>query len=745
MVTSTSSAVRVIRRWLVVAVCTGLVVAGVGVEAARPAVAGSGPVGYGPPGLQAAYALPSAADGAGVTVAVVAPFDDPDVAGDLAAYREQYGQPACSQTLSVTAPECLTVVNESGALITPGSGAAPGANTSWALRTSAQLDAVSAVCPNCKLLLVEVDSAAIPDVGAGVNFAAALGAQVITVGVAQPETSADLTWDGEYFDHPGVAITAAAGDAAGGSSGFSASGVNYPAASQYVTAVGGTTLNPVGAGGCTAAVAGRRGYCETPWDDADGASVSGCSLYEPEPAWQKAGIPAGDTGCGSLRSVADVSADADPVTGIAVYDSYNEDGWQDTQFGGTAVAAAIVAGVYALAGTAASDVDRASSLYANAIGFNDITTGANGTCSPAYLCTAGSGYDGPTGLGTPDGDIAFFSGYQPGLSAGPAAYDPETGDEDLFAAVASGTGFEDSRSSAGTWSGWLNMSGSITGRPSAVFDPLDGAMEVYGRGPGGAVYEDYQLPGQGWSGWSDKGGPSQGSPSAVYDPLDHALEIYLTGTNGTVWQDTATPAGSWLAKNMGGVLSGSPDAVYDPANQTLQVWGSGTNGTVWMNSMTSAGSWAGWKNMGGDISGAPSVVYDPLNGAMEAYGRGPGGAVYEDYQLPGQGWSGWSDKGGPSQGSPSAVYDPLDHALEIYLTGTNGTVWQDSATSVAGSWSGKNMGGVLSGSPDAVYDPASSSLDVAGLSTNGAGDVNSLTTAGSWSGWKDLGGILASL
>jgi hypothetical protein len=708
--------------------------------------AGSVPVGYTPAQLQAAYALPSLTDGTGTTVAVVAPYDDPDVAGDLAAYRSQFGEPACQQTLSQTEPECLTEINESGSLITPGSGTAPAANASWALTTSSQLDAISAVCPDCKLLLVEVNSAKMSDVGPGVNFAADLGAQVITIGVAQPETEDELGWDTAYFNHPGIEITAAAGEEAAGDSGYLTDGVDYPAASQYVTAVGGTTLTPAGTGTCSTAEAGSRAWCETAWNDADGVTVSGCSLYEPEPAWQKAGIPASDTGCGSLRSVADVSADADPATGIAVYDSYDEGDWQAAPVGGTAVAAAIVAGAYALAGTPASDVDPASYPYANSGALNDITSGSNGTCSPAYLCTAGPGYDGPTGLGSPYGDVAFLSYYQPSLATGPAAFDPQTGEQDLFVGGTNGTAFQDSRDSAGTWSGWSNLSGDILSRPSAVFDPLDGAMEVYARSTSGTV-EDYQLPGAGWSGWGDLGGAIQGSPSAVYNPLDHAMEVFTTGTNGTAWVDSWTPAGSWSGgKNLGATLGSGPEAIYDPVSDSLEVWGSGTNGTVWMNSWTSAGSWAGWKNMGGDISGTPSAVYDPLDGALEVYGHGPGDLVYEDYQPPGGSWSGWLSRGGSAiQGSPSAVYDPLGDALEVYETGTTGTVFGDSRTT-AGGWSGfKNMGATLAGGPDAVYDPADGSLDVCGIATSGDPEVDSRTAAGSWSGWKSLGGTFGNL
>ncbi len=370
---------------------------------AQPGQSGSTPVGYSPAQIEDAYQLPSVTAGSQMTVAVVAPYDDPDVASDLAAYRSQYASvdPPCSQTLAKTALQCLTVISESGALIAPGSGTAPVANGGWALRTSAQLDAISATCPNCKILLVEVNSPAITDIGAGVNFAAEAGARVITIGATEAEINSDPTWDTAYFDDPGVVITAAAGDG-----GFSTSGVDYPAASPDVVAVGGTTLTPSGTGSCTAMLAGTRGWCEQAWNDADGETTSACSLYETEPSWQKSDLPAADTGCGSMRTVADVSADADPATGIAVYDSYGEGGWQPTPIGGTSVAAAIVAGAYALAGAPASGTQPASFPYAHPGAFNDITAGANTTtanptCSPAYLCTAGAGYDGPTGLGTP--------------------------------------------------------------------------------------------------------------------------------------------------------------------------------------------------------------------------------------------------------------------------------------------------------------------------------------------------------
>ena len=163
--------------------------------------------------------------------------------------------------------------------------------------------------------------------------------------------------------------------------------VEFPASSQYVTAVGGTTLTKSST---------SRGWNETAWHD----SGSGCSKYIAKPSWQT------DTGCAN-RTVADVAAVANPSTGVAVYDSYGATrGANWLVFGGTSVAAPIIAGVYALAGNASSTV-YGSFPYSNTRSLYDVTTGTNGRCRVRYLCAAGAGYDGPTGLGTPNGTGAF--------------------------------------------------------------------------------------------------------------------------------------------------------------------------------------------------------------------------------------------------------------------------------------------------------------------------------------------------
>ena len=328
------------------------------------------PSGYGPSQLQGAYDLPSASAGAGETVAVVDAYDDPTAEADLQVYRAQYGLPACG-----SASGCFTKVAQDG------SASYPSPDPGWSTETSLDLDMVSAICPNCRILLVEANDASIPNLGTAVNEAVALGARYVSNSYGGAEDPSELTSDSSYYDHPGVAITASSGD--------SAYGVEYPAASQYVTAVGGTSL--------TADSSVARGWAESAWPGAG----SGCSTYEAKPAWQA------DTGCAN-RTVADVSADADPNTGVAVYNSYSGGGWG--VWGGTSVASPIIASTYALAGAPVTGTYPSSYPYADTTALNDVTSGSNGTCTPSYLCTAGQGYDGPTGLGTPDGVAAFTTG-----------------------------------------------------------------------------------------------------------------------------------------------------------------------------------------------------------------------------------------------------------------------------------------------------------------------------------------------
>jgi subtilase family serine protease len=335
--------------------------------AGKPVVT-STPAGYGPADLRSAYNLTAAATagGSGQTIAIVDAYDDPNAAADLAVYRSQYGLPPCP-----TSNGCFRKVNQTGGTSMPRS------DSGWAQEISLDLDMASAICPNCKILLVEASSNSFANLGAAEDYAAA-HANVVSNSFGGGEFSAETSASYEgHFKHPGVAITVSSGDA-----GY---GAEFPASSQYVTAVGGTTLRR--------SSTTPRGWTETAWSKAG----SGCSAYVAKPEWQK------DSGC-SRRTVADVAAVADPNTGVAVYDSFRQGGW--LVFGGTSVSAPIIAGVYALAGNAAT-VTYGSFPYSHTASLYDVTSGSNGSCAGSYLCTAGSGFDGPTGLGTPNGTGAF--------------------------------------------------------------------------------------------------------------------------------------------------------------------------------------------------------------------------------------------------------------------------------------------------------------------------------------------------
>jgi subtilase family serine protease len=320
------------------------------------------PAGYGPGDLHSAYNI-SSSGSSSYTIAIVDAYGYPSAEQDLAVYRSQYGLPACT-----TANGCFRKVDQRGGT------SYPRMDTGWAQEQALDLDMASAMCPNCKILLVQSDTNSFTNIGAAVNQAATLGANAISNSYGGGESgTASLE---STYDKPGLAVTVSSGDA-----GY---GVEFPAASPHVTAVGGTSLSVAGNG---------RGWTETVWSGAG----SGCSAVYSKPSWQT------DAGC-ARRTVADVSADANPNTGVAVYGpvSRRSSGWM--VFGGTSVAAPLIAGVYGVSGNAAN---YGSDPYGHVSALYDVTSGSNGSCGGSYLCTGTTGYDGPSGLGTPNSATAF--------------------------------------------------------------------------------------------------------------------------------------------------------------------------------------------------------------------------------------------------------------------------------------------------------------------------------------------------
>ncbi|HKU66451.1 MAG TPA: S53 family peptidase, partial [Candidatus Baltobacteraceae bacterium] len=318
--------------------------------------AASAPSGYGPSDLQTAYNIATAAasSGAGVTVAIVDAFDDPNAESDLGVYRSQFGLSPCT-----TANGCFSKVKLGNRT-----------NTGWGEEESLDVDMVSAICPNCHILLVEAASNSTSNLTNAEDYATA-HANYVSNSWSGNEGSASST--DSHYQIAGKVVTAATGD-----SGYNAT-AQWPAILPGVIGVGGTSLNSISP------------RSETAWSGAG----SGCSKVYAKPSFQS-GI---NTGC-SMRAQADVSAIGDPNTGVAVYDTFRESGW--LVFGGTSVATPIIASVYALSG----NTDNATFLYGHASSLYDVTSGSNGSCG-APLCTSGSGWDGPTGEGTPNGLGAF--------------------------------------------------------------------------------------------------------------------------------------------------------------------------------------------------------------------------------------------------------------------------------------------------------------------------------------------------
>ncbi|OLE20801.1 MAG: hypothetical protein AUG49_23740 [Catenulispora sp. 13_1_20CM_3_70_7] len=397
------------------------------------------PSGLGRGDLLSAYNLPSSG-GSGQTVAIVDAQDDPNAESDLATYRSTYGLPACT-----TANGCFKKIDQNGGTHYPS------ADSGWAGEISLDLDMVSAVCPGCHILLVEATSANMGDLGTAVNQAVSQGAKFVSNSYGGNEDGSEASSDSSYFHHPGVAITASSGDGA-----YSA-GTEYPASSKYVTAVGGTALKRDSS---------ARGWSESVWktNSSEGAG-SGCSSGVAKPSWQK------DSGC-SKRMVSDVSAVADPATGVAVYQTYGGSGW--AVYGGTSASAPIIASVYALAGTPGSSDTPASYPYAHTGNLYDVTSGNNGSCSPSYFCTAATGYDGPTGLGTPNGVAAFTAGGSTGTET-VSVTNPGSKTGTVGTAVSSQISGSDSAGKTLTYSATglpaglsISSSGLISGTPTTA-------------------------------------------------------------------------------------------------------------------------------------------------------------------------------------------------------------------------------------------------------------------------------------
>jgi subtilase family serine protease len=333
------------------------------VKNGKPTPNATTPSGFGPADIKAAYSIPAGTGSP--TIAIVDAYGYSAAESDLAAYRSQFGLPPCTR-----ANGCLRIVNQSGGTKLPRE------DTGWAQEQALDLDMASAACPNCHILLIQASSASISNLMAGVDYAKTQGVRAISNSYGTSDSTSLAQYDSHYAAN-NIAVTVSTGD-----SGY---GAQWPATAPGAVAVGGTSLFKGGAG-----------YTESAWNGAG----SGCGLGHAKPSFQN-----GVTDACAGRMEADVSAVADPNTGVAVYGpmSRTQHGWM--VFGGTSASAPLIGALFALRNGA---INGASSIYSNTSSLHDVTSGSNGSSCPVnYYCHAGTGYDGPTGLGTPNGLGAF--------------------------------------------------------------------------------------------------------------------------------------------------------------------------------------------------------------------------------------------------------------------------------------------------------------------------------------------------
>ncbi|MER5527064.1 putative Ig domain-containing protein [Streptomyces sp. NPDC002677] len=469
------------------------------------------PSGLSPSNLHSAYNLPSTG-GSGLTVAVVDAYNDPNAASDLATYRSTYGLSACT-----VANGCFKQVSQTGSTTS-----LPSNDSGWAGEEALDIDMVSAVCPNCNIILVEASSATDSDLGTAENEAVALGAKFVSNSWGGSESSSQTSEDTSYFKHPGVAITVSSGD--------EDYGAEYPATSQYVTAVGGTALSTSSS---------TRGWTESVWKTSSSEGTgSGCSAYDAKPSWQT------DTGC-TKRMESDVSAVADPATGVAVYDTYGGSGW--AVYGGTSASSPIIAGVYALAGTPGSSDYPAKYPYSHTGNLYDVTSGNNGSCSTSYFCTAGTGYDGPTGWGTPNGTAAFTSGTSTGNTVtvtNPGSQSTVTGSSvslQISASDSAGATLTYSASGLPTGLSISSSTGLISGTASTAGTYSATVTATDSTGASGSASFTWTV--------STSGGGTCTSAQLLGNPGFESGNTTWTASSGVITNDTgeAAHAGSYKA------------------------------------------------------------------------------------------------------------------------------------------------------------------------------------------------------
>lgn len=328
------------------------------------------PSGLTPAQMRKAYGYDQIVNqGEGQIIAIVDAYDNPNAEADLGVFNTTFNLPACT-----TANGCFKKIYANGSQ--------PAGDIGWGVEIALDVQWAHAIAPKAKVILVEAADSSFTNLFKAINVAVQNGANVVSMSWGGGEFSGQNQFD-STFNVPGVEFFASTGD--------SGSGVIYPSTSPNVIAVGGTTLNVDASGNYIS---------ESAWAGSGG----GLSAFETEPAYQT-NFPLPNNPS-KMRGVPDISGNADPNTGVSVYDSYGGYGW--VVVGGTSASAPETAAMVAIAKSTTATKLTGVNAMLYTLGqksystlYHDITSGSNGSCG--YYCNTQTGYDYVTGLGTPKG------------------------------------------------------------------------------------------------------------------------------------------------------------------------------------------------------------------------------------------------------------------------------------------------------------------------------------------------------
>jgi hypothetical protein len=704
------------------------------VDEVSPAYEGSG-VGGGlsPANLQSAYNAPSATAGSGSTVAIVDAYNYSGIAENLAVFRKEYGLGECAE--GNESSSCFRRVNQTGGTSLPSF--PPEKEEKWLAEIALDTDMVSAICPKCHILLVEASEDTNEDLATAENTAGKLGATVISNSFGGPYAK-EPTYS-SAFDHPGIPTFSAGGDY-----GY---GIRFPADTTYDVAVGGTTLTKA---------SNSRGWTESAWS----GTGSGCS-EEAKPAWQT------DSGC-TYRTDNDIAAVADPNTPVSLYvkagGEYNF-GWGTA--GGTSAATPIAAAMMAMSNSYTRSFPGAEALYVeahqNGTGvLDDVVSGSDGSCGGSYLCTAGSGYDGPTGLGSPWGapTVVPLEHEESELTCSRSATrDPFTGSEWVFAATGSGAINEWAWTPIGGWTQHSLTGGAPIAQgtqPEVVRNPNTGFMAVYYVAQSGQLWNYNTSEPSGTSGWTSyelsghRTSVAAGtSPSVVFNPSNNDTSVYYVGENKQTWVQQWSAESSWTGYELSGhrtnVAAGtSPSVVVNRSNNDTSVYYVGENAQIWVQQWSAESSWTGYELSGHRTSVAagtsPSVVFNPSNNDTSVYYVGENKQTWVQQWSAESSWTGYELSGHRTNvaagTSPSVVVNRSNNDTSVYYVGENAQIWVQQ-WSAESSWTGYELSGggapaAAGASPSATYDPETGATSVYYVATTAPMWLFNWTLETSW-------------